>query len=66
MTVSFRKSFVRDLKKVKDTKVRSRVRELIEAVEEADALADLPDVKKMSGSGGHSASGSGATASGWR
>ena len=53
MTVSFRKSFVRDLKKLKDAKVRSRVRELIEAVEEADSLADLLDVKKMSGSSGY-------------
>ena len=53
MTVSFRKSFVRDLKKLKDAKVRSRVRELIEAVDEAGSLADLPDVKKMSGSSGY-------------
>lgn len=53
MTVSFRKSFARDIKKLKDAKVRSRVRELIEAVEGADSLADLPDVKKMSGSSGY-------------
>lgn len=46
MTVSFRKSFVRDLKKLKDAKVRSRVRELIEAAEGADSLADLPDIKR--------------------
>jgi mRNA interferase RelE/StbE len=50
--VSFRKSFVRDLRKLKDAKVRGRIREVIEAVEEADSLSDLPDVKKMSGSSG--------------
>ena len=53
MTVSFRKSFLRDLKKIKDRKVRGRVRGVIEAVEEAESLADLPDVKKMSGSSGY-------------
>ena len=53
MTASFRTSFVRDLKKLKDAKVRNRVRKAIEAVEEADSLADLPDVQKMSGSSGY-------------
>lgn len=53
MTVAFRKSFLRDLKKVKDPEVRDRVRAAIEAVESAGSLADLPDVKKMSGSAGY-------------
>ena len=53
MTATFRKSFLRDLKKLKDTKVRGRIREVIEAVEEADSLSDLPGVKKMSGSSGY-------------
>ena len=53
MTVTFRKSFLRDLKKLKDATVRGRVREVIEAVEEADSLSDLPEVKKMSGSSGY-------------
>ena len=53
MTVSFRESFVRDLKKLKDARVRDRVREVIEAVEGADSLGDLPDVRKMSGSSGY-------------
>ena len=53
MTVSFRKSFLRDLKKLKDARVRGRVRDVIEAVAEADSLADLPDVKKMSGGSGY-------------
>ena len=53
MTATFRKSFLRDLKKLKDAKVRGRVRGVIEAVEEADSLSDLPEVKKMSGSSGY-------------
>ena len=53
MTASFRKSFLRDVKKLKDPKVLGQVREVIEAVEAADALADLPDLKKMSGSSGY-------------
>ncbi len=53
MTATFRKSFLRDLKKLKDAKVRGRIREVIEAVEEADSLSDLPDVKKMSGGSGY-------------
>ena len=52
MTVSFRKSFLRELKKLKDAKVRGRIREVIESAEGAGSLADLPDVKKMSGSSG--------------
>lgn len=53
MTVSFRKSFLRDLKKLKDAKVRDLVREAIEAVEAAGSLEDVPDVRKMSGSRGY-------------
>lgn len=53
MATAFRASFVRDLKKLKDQRVREQVRAVIEAVESAEALADLPNVKKMSGSGGY-------------
>lgn len=52
MTTSFRKSFLRDLKKIRDPKVRDRIREIIKAVEEAESLADVADVRKMSGSSG--------------
>lgn len=53
MTVAFRKSFLRDLKKLKDQKIRDQIRAVIQAVEAATSLADLPDVKKMSGSSGY-------------
>ncbi len=49
MKASFRKSFARDLKKVKDQAILDRVREAIEQVEAADNLAALADFKKLSG-----------------
>ncbi len=49
MNTSFRKSFVRDLKKIKNQRVRDSVREVIEAVEAATDLSDLGDVKKITG-----------------
>lgn len=53
MTVSFRTSFVRDLRKLTDAKVRDRVREVIEAVEAADSLEHVPDARKLSGRSGY-------------
>ena len=52
MRTAFRASFLRDLEKLNDRRVRRQVRAVIEAVESADALADLPNVKRMSGGGG--------------
>ena len=51
MKASFRKSFLRDLRKVKDRRVRVQVRAVIEAVEGTTRLGDLSDVRKMSGGG---------------
>mgnify|MGYP001803405719 FL=1 len=53
MTVTFRKRFLRDLKKLRDARVHSQVRAVIEAIEDADALADVPSVRKMSGADGY-------------
>ena len=50
MTTSFRKSFTRDLKKVKDQAVLDRIREVIEQVEAAPDLQAIGDLKKLSGS----------------
>ena len=52
MKTAFRTSFLRDLKKLSDQRVRSQVRAVIEAVESADALTDLPNVRKMGGGAG--------------
>ena len=51
MKVTFRQSFARDLKKVKDQAVLDRVRRAIEQVEGASTTQELRDLKKMSGAG---------------
>jgi mRNA interferase RelE/StbE len=49
MKVTFRKSFLRDLKKVKDQGVLEGVREAIELVEAADEPQAINSLKKLSG-----------------
>ena len=49
MNTEFRESFVRDLKRVKEQAVHRRVRRAIQAVEEADGVQDLPNMKKLRG-----------------
>jgi len=51
--VAFRDSFVKDLKFVKEKGLLGRVQEVIEAVEKADSLAELPNVKKLKGGGNY-------------
>ena len=49
MKVTFRQSFVRDLKKVKTQAVLDRVRRAIEQVEATSTTQEVRDLKKMSG-----------------
>jgi mRNA interferase RelE/StbE len=49
MKTGFRKSFTRDLKKVKDRAVLEAVRQPIEAVEAATGPQDVPGLKKLGG-----------------
>jgi mRNA interferase RelE/StbE len=51
MKVTFRQSFARDLKKVKDQAVLDRVRRAIEQIDGASTTQELRDLKKMSGVG---------------
>lgn len=53
MKVGFRESFAKDLKGVKDKGLLSRVKELIEAVEKAESLTDIPNLKKLKGAGSY-------------
>jgi mRNA interferase RelE/StbE len=46
---AFRESFTRDLKGVRDKKLLLRIKESIEAVERADSLSALPNLKKLKG-----------------
>jgi mRNA interferase RelE/StbE len=46
MNVEFKKSFAKDLKKVKDHKLLDKVREIIEHVEEVESLREIEHLKK--------------------
>jgi len=46
---AFRETFARDLKGVRDKNLLQRVKESIEAVEGADSLNALPNLKKLKG-----------------
>jgi mRNA interferase RelE/StbE len=49
MKATFRKSFTRDLKKIKEKPILDRVRKAIEEVEAANKLQEVAQLKKMSG-----------------
>jgi mRNA interferase RelE/StbE len=49
MKTTFRKSFTRDLKKIKDRTLLDRVREVIEEAEQADTPQEIGELKKMGG-----------------
>jgi mRNA interferase RelE/StbE len=51
--VGFRDSFAKDLKGVKEKGLLDIVREVIEAVERANSLAELPNLKKLKGGGNY-------------
>lgn len=51
MKAVFRRSFERDLKKIKNRAVLTKVRQSIEEVEAAASLKDLNGVKKLGNSG---------------
>ncbi|WP_363330984.1 type II toxin-antitoxin system RelE/ParE family toxin [Desulfonatronospira sp.] len=53
MKVAFRASFHRDLKKIKDKETLQKVKEHILMAEEATSLAELAQIKKISGSSGY-------------
>lgn len=53
MKVLFRSSFHRDLKKVQEKGILLKVKECIIQAENAKSIADIPGIKKMSGSKGY-------------
>ena len=53
MKVKFTGSFAKDLKDVKDKGLLRRVKDLIEAVEKADSLVDISNLKKLKGGGNY-------------
>lgn len=51
MNVEFRKSFEKDLRKIKDEAVLLRIAAVIEEVENADNLGDISNIKKLQAEG---------------
>jgi mRNA interferase RelE/StbE len=50
MRTDFKKSFLRDIKKTKEKIVLGKVKQIILAVEQAETMQDIPDLKKLKGS----------------
>ena len=53
MKVEFRESFAKDLKGLQDKNLLKRAKEVIEAVEKADSLMKMPNLKKLKGGGNY-------------
>jgi mRNA interferase RelE/StbE len=51
VNVEFRKSFEKDLAKIQDEDLLSRIKAAIEEVEAVESLLDLTNVKKLKGDG---------------
>ncbi|MBA2749417.1 MAG: type II toxin-antitoxin system RelE/ParE family toxin [Tatlockia sp.] len=51
MNVEFRKSFEKDLSKIRDAELLQRIQAVIEEVETIDSLLDLTNVKKLKAEG---------------
>ena len=54
MKVEFRSSFVRDLNSVRDKAILRRVKEIIERAEQTKSSAEIPNIKRLKGSGNYS------------
>lgn len=53
MNVEFRKSFEKDLGKIRDEDLLSRIRIAIEEVENAESLLDLNNIKRLNTDGNY-------------
>ena len=53
MNVEFKASFAKDLRKVRDERLKERVRETIEQVEQAGSLQEITNMKKLKGETGY-------------
>ena len=50
MRVAFKRSFVRDLEKIRNQSLKDKVRQVIELLKQADNLQDIPHIRKLRGS----------------
>jgi len=51
MKVEFKRSFARDLRRIKEEGLLRRVRETIEEVEQAQGLSEIRGIRKLRGRG---------------
>ena len=49
MQTDFKNSFLKDIRAIKDKATLNRLEEFIKAVETADSLAQIPNLKKLKG-----------------
>ena len=53
MKVEYRRSFEKDLSKIRDRSLLERIREIIEEVENAESLAAVSNIKKLKSEGNY-------------
>jgi mRNA interferase RelE/StbE len=46
MEVVYLRSFLKDIKKIKDKNLKAQIKSILEAIEKADKLESLPNIKK--------------------
>ncbi len=51
MKTSFRETFTKDLRQLRQPEVRARVKQVIEAIERAADLTEIPQLRKLQGAG---------------
>lgn len=49
MKVVFLRSFLKDIKKIKDPKIARKIEQLLIELQQVDSLDEIKDIKKMSG-----------------
>ncbi|MEO1792550.1 MAG: type II toxin-antitoxin system RelE/ParE family toxin [Cyanobacteria bacterium J06629_19] len=53
MKITFRKSFTKDLRKLKDAALLKKIKQAIELAEAATSLSDIRNIKKLKGGDNH-------------
>jgi mRNA interferase RelE/StbE len=49
MEVVYLRSFLKDIKKIKDKNLKAQIKSILKAIEKADKLESLPNIKKLKG-----------------
>jgi mRNA interferase RelE/StbE len=53
MNIEIKKTFTRDTKKIQDKKLLNSILEVIENIQQASSISDIPNMKKMEGENKH-------------